>query len=259
MDREPFAQPEFREGIEADAVCGVCGTANPEGTLLCKTCGNNLRDQRLLRITADQMLDADAEGSSDYTFLAKALTVLGLLVVLWLGLNVNRISSFLTTPEEHFGKSSEVTNPQVFWEGDDREVYNELQRELSARFPSYSAAETARLESSPMVAFADGLYALYQPVVGGEQFVGAVMVRFQDELWYYTAQLSGNIEIRGMAAENQNVLNTAWNQGGLLYEGAYHALSGMATLGANGIISVSGKSDLNPTEYQSAAYRLGAL
>jgi len=63
MHKEPFKPPEYREGIEADAVCAQCGSANPEGTLICKTCGNNLRDQRMLRITADQLLDADTEGT----------------------------------------------------------------------------------------------------------------------------------------------------------------------------------------------------
>ena len=35
---------EAVEHLDADAVCEPCGNVNPEGTLLCKTCGNNLRD-----------------------------------------------------------------------------------------------------------------------------------------------------------------------------------------------------------------------
>ena len=61
MHKELFEHPDYHEGIEADAVCAQCGSANPEGTLICKTCGNNLRDQRLMRIAADQILDADVE------------------------------------------------------------------------------------------------------------------------------------------------------------------------------------------------------
>ena len=41
------------ERLDADAVCGSCGTVNPEDTLLCKSCGNNLRDQRQTRIAVD--------------------------------------------------------------------------------------------------------------------------------------------------------------------------------------------------------------
>ena len=52
MQVNPQDHHEHVEHLDADAVCEACDTVNPEGTLLCKTCGNNLRDQRARRMKA---------------------------------------------------------------------------------------------------------------------------------------------------------------------------------------------------------------
>ncbi len=259
MVREPFAHPEYREEIEADAVCAQCGTANPEGTLICKTCGNNLRDQRQMRITADQMLDAEVEGASGFSFLAKALTVLGLLLVLWLGLNVDRISSVLTSTGDLSQEAATNPNPILLWEGSDHEIYDDYYQQLLKRYPSYSDAESARLESGAMTGFSDGLYVLYERRGTTEQFVGAAMVWEENGTWYYTAQVNGGIQIRGKATLTDGVLYSQWDEAGMMYNGAFHALGGRAFLGVDRVITIMGQSDLGVTQYQSAAYRLGSL
>ena len=38
------------ERVDADAVCARCGAVNPEDSLLCKVCGNFLRDLRGRRL-----------------------------------------------------------------------------------------------------------------------------------------------------------------------------------------------------------------
>ncbi|MCX5757207.1 MAG: hypothetical protein NTU83_01615, partial [Candidatus Hydrogenedentes bacterium] len=60
MEEGPQPQVDI-ERIDADAVCEKCGTVNPEETLLCKTCGNNLRDQRLHRVQSEPSEEAVRE------------------------------------------------------------------------------------------------------------------------------------------------------------------------------------------------------
>lgn len=259
MAMEPFAPPQYREGIDADAVCGQCGTANPEGTLLCKTCGNNLRDQRLLRMAADQMLDAEAEGTGKPSILFAALPILGLLVLLWLGLNAGRISSMLTTAGESAEDYIAQTDPQAFWTGEGHETYDALQQSLDSRFPSFSDAEAVRLESTPSGTFTDGVYVLYERRGTTERFAGAAAVRFQDGTWYYVVQLNGQIQIRGKALETEQVLVSQWDQAGMLHGGSYYAAAGQAYLMPDGRINVSGTTDFDAAQYASAAYRWRAL
>lgn len=259
MVQEPFAPPQYREGIDADAVCGQCGTANPEGTLLCKTCGNNLRDQRLLRMTADQILDAETEGTGKSSFLLAALPILGLLLLLWFGLNAGRISSVLTTAGNTSQDYTLGTNPGVFWEGEGGEVYETLQQALTSRFPTIADAEAARLESSPSATFVDGVYVLYERRGTTERFAGAAAVRFQEGTWYYVAHLNGEVQVRGMAKETEQVLVSQWDQAGMLYGGAYYATAGQAYRMPDGTVNVSGSTDLDGVQHASAAYRLRAL
>lgn len=259
MVKEPFAQPEYKEGIEADAVCGQCGTTNPEGTLICKTCGNNLRDQRHLRLAADQMLDAEAEGASSSSFLAKALPILGLLIVLWLGLNAGRISSMLTTASDYGRDFEAASSSEEYWQGEDHELYDGLYQELLTAFPSFSDAEAARLESTVSSEFTDGVYALYEKTGTTQRFVGAAKLKFQDGAWHYVAQVNGDIQLRGRASQKEHMLSANWDEGGVMYNGAFYTVSGAALLNPDGVVSISGVTDLNATQYQSAAYRIPGL
>lgn len=260
MVQEPFAQPEYREGIDADAVCGQCGSVNPEGTLLCKTCGNNLRDQRLLRMTADQMLEAEVDGiPAKSSFLLKALPILGLLVVLWLGLNAGRIASMLVSVDDGSGGAMISTQPGSFWDGPDQEVYNALRSELMQRFPALSEAETARMEPTPVMTYNDGLYVLYVRQGGAERFAGAALARAQNGVCYYTAWINNSIEVRGKAPITENFMASQWDEAAMAQEGLYYAAAGVAVFQANGTINVSCQTDLDSLRYQATAYRMGSF
>ncbi|HOC68056.1 MAG TPA: zinc ribbon domain-containing protein [Candidatus Hydrogenedentes bacterium] len=259
MHKELFEHPDYHEGIEADAVCAQCGSANPEGTLICKTCGNNLRDQRLMRIAADQILDADVEGTVKVSFLAKAVALLGLLVVLWLGLNVDKIYTSLTKPRPLYDDASQGADAILFWEGDSRQMYDEYQGRLQKRFPSFSDAEAARLESEAMTSFNEGLYALYERHGSTEQFIGAGLAWMYNGEWHYVAQINTGIQVRGKATVTEQILHSQWGDAGMQDNGSFHALTGQASLGVDGVITISGRSDSALGKYQSAAYRLGSL
>ncbi len=260
MKHEDFAPPEYKEGLEADAVCGQCGNVNPEGTLICKTCGNNLRDQRMLRMTADQMLEEEAESANRSVFLIRALSVLGILVVLWLGINAGRIASVLTSADDA-GTAEEIiyTNPELFWTGPEGATYDAMRDELAAQFPSESDAESARMSVSPTQQITEGRYVVFQRLGTGMRFVGAAVVRADNEGWRYNAQLLDDIEIRGYASHDGQSLETQWDEAGVLYEGEYFAATGRAFPQAQGSISISGESNANNRRFSGLAYRYSGL
>jgi len=154
---------------------------------------------------------------------------------------------------------SSIADSMSFWEGDGHEVYDEYHGQLLRRFPSFSDAESARLESNAMTVFDDGLYALYERLGTTERFVGAAVAWQQDNEWHYVAQLNGEIQIRGKATVSDQILHSQWGQVGMNNNGAFQALTGQAFLGVDGVITISGRSDAAVTQYQSAAYRVGTL
>ncbi|MCP4643438.1 MAG: hypothetical protein GY851_23525 [bacterium] len=127
MDSEhPEMEQQF-DRVDADAVCEACGTVNPPGTLLCKVCGNNLRDQRLRRMTGDGIAEAAVERVHPRRALSALLAIMGLLTILWTALNVwnGNIDRWMT---EGFSaaQSREGEDPTVFWYGAKASVYDEL-------------------------------------------------------------------------------------------------------------------------------------
>lgn len=255
MKQQPFAPPEYKEGIEADAVCGQCGSVNPEGTLICKTCGNNLRDQRLLRMQADQMLGGEVEVTEKSPFLFRALTILGLLVLLWFGLNAGRIASLLTTAENESYSGAAALSPSLFWTGPQKDRYEGMLRELTHNFPDRAEADTAKLDSRATGAN-EGRYAVYEQIGTEVRFVGGAIIKIEDNIWYFAAIINDSIEIRGQALMANEMLWTKWDESGALYNNAYYALEGMAVLQADGGILVSGQSEHTVTRHQALLYRL---
>ncbi|MGI6137995.1 MAG: hypothetical protein ACOYI9_03085 [Candidatus Hydrogenedentales bacterium] len=258
MAMEPFEPLEYKEGIEADAVCSQCGSTNPEGTLLCKTCGNNLRDQRHLRLTADQMLNTEKELSSRSMLLTTALPVLGLLILLWLGLNAGRISSLLTTPD--YGRSQDFrVSAQSFWQGPESDNYDQMLQSLMSSFPSFSDAETVRMEPLSGRGWSDGVYALYERHGTQQRFVGAALLQTEGDAKYFVAQINNDVEMRGKLIVQEQALLADWNNGAFLYDGEYYPCYGSATFNADGTVHISGGSTYNSITHQSIAYRVSSF
>ncbi len=257
MKNDSFAPPEYKEGIEADAVCSQCGSINPEGTLICKTCGNNLRDQRLLRLTADQMMEAEGEIADKPTFLIRALTILALLIILYFGLNAGRIASFLTTAEEGGLESTIVTQPQLFWNDTETTRYQAMKSTLDAVYPSPAQAESARLNTMPLSQVEGGTYVLFERLGTGLRFAGAAVIKMEGNMWHFVAALTDGVEIRGKAVYDNRLFLTQWDQAGANFNEEFFAVTGVASLQEDGSITISGQYDANNLRYQAVAYRLG--
>ena len=83
------------EQIDADAVCQQCDRINDEGTLICKACGNNLRDQRNLRIAQGAGPELMKEGGSKFRLFTGLLVTLGILLAVYMVLNIGNIEQAL--------------------------------------------------------------------------------------------------------------------------------------------------------------------
>ncbi len=275
MEQDPF-QKEYRETIEADAVCNQCGTVNPEGTLICKKCGNNLRDQRQMRMAADHALSGGEAVSVAVTqsHLRGALTLLGLLLVLWMALNMGRISSMWTSvPTEN--TSGVRAHPYTFWQGADTAKYEALEARLDAAYPTENSAEGARLNFSG-VARMDGVFALFERPGTGLRFVGGAVVQMGNGKYHFVARLLDGTTLRGEAldvvpgaasggpAQTQPApgsvvpVSADWTQVGIRHKDQYYAGTGFAIPAEDGGVSIRAAADFIERNFQGLAYPMAS-
>jgi hypothetical protein len=260
MKNDPFAQ-EYKEAIDADAVCGGCGRVNPEGTLICKGCGNNLRDQRLLRLAADQILTGEEEEAKRRSWLTRTLTVLGILVVLYVGMNAGRIMG-LVLPGSVTDPAGEAANmppvhPAKFWESE-KAAFDSMAASLKSRYPAESDAETARL-NPPISPTPEGYFALFEKVGTTERFVGAAYAALEDTNVRFVAAFNDGTESRGLATlADASVVTVDWGMGGVQREGKYFAAAGSAVPQADGTYQIVARSEVVPRVIQAVAYPMGS-
>ena len=114
------------EQIDADAVCEQCGLVNDEGTLLCKVCGQNLRDQRARRLANAQGTEAFEDRISRVRLLTGLLVTLGLLSIVLVVLNIENIEASLVQRLS----SDTSSDTGGLWTGQSSAIYAALQREL---------------------------------------------------------------------------------------------------------------------------------
>ena len=262
MKDDPFAQ-EYKEAIDADAVCGQCGRVNPEGTLICKGCGNNLRDQRLLRMAADQLLTGEEESAKRRSMLKGGLTVLGILVVIWCAMNAGRIMGFVVpgsvTDAMGASASGAPIRPGALWEAQEDSAFAPMADSLRQRYPSEGDADTARLNPPTSNPTPDGYFALFEKVGTTERFVGAAYAVQEGAELRYVAAFNDGTEVRGKATVGENTaLNTDWHMGGVQREGKYFAGAGAALPQSDGTFQIVARTEEVPRVLQAIAYPLGS-
>ncbi len=260
MKDDPFAH-EYKEAIDADAVCGGCGRVNPEGTLICKGCGNNLRDQRLLRLAADQKLTGEEEATKRRSRLGSVLTVVGILVVIWIGMNAGRIMGFSApgsaTDSTGGAATTGPVHPAKFW-ASEKAGYDALAAELKGQFPTESEAETARL-NPPSNPAPNGYFALFEKVGTNERFVGAAHALLEDTKVRFVAAFTDGSEARGMAAlADSSEISVDWDMSGVKRAGKCFAGAGSAAPQPDGSYQIVARSEAVSRAIQAVAYPMGA-
>ncbi len=193
-DLRPGQHFDF-EQIDADAVCEQCGTVNPEATLICKICGNNLRDQRLRRIAAQPAGAPQTPGVSRFRLFTTLLTTLGVLVVVAAALNVDSIAQWVVgSGNEESSRLGDV------WSGADAEIYNELDRQLTEN-PITRAEEQEAIANPVIDTVYDGRYILMRPnAFSGTETIGEAILQRRAERVYFVAKINfREMQVRGFA------------------------------------------------------------
>lgn len=251
MDHDAYDIDAPLERLDADAVCAECGSVNPEGTLMCKQCGNNLRDQRARRVAAGHAVE-EVPGEGRRGWLRGALTVLGILVVIWTALNAGRIEGWLVNAQD-------VTGAARFWEGPNASVYEELLREMESYPLSKAEMDAAQTAPAPGDTFA-GRYALVRrgqsTFMNQSGIVGQAIVREEDNQIYFVAQFrDSEVEVRGTARFERSGVPVARETAGVKMGNGYVVASGIARKLEDGGFEIFGQSADEAAGQEVLAYR----
>lgn len=195
MNTDNSGSQTHPETLDADAVCAQCNTVNAEGTLLCKVCGNNLRDQRMIRLTADQAMDLELSGRRRKTWASGLLFVLAIGVIVATLVNQDRIVAWLVNSED-----SNPSEMDVYWSGDYDDYFERLADDLRNKGLTAESA-VALLNSGAAAADTQiGTYALFT----GDEFVGSASVAQDGDDIFFVALLENGNEVRGRAEPQGN-------------------------------------------------------
>lgn len=194
------------EQIDADAVCEQCGNVNEEDTLICKTCGNNLRDQRNSRIARNEQPDVP-EGVSTIRLFTGVLTTVGILLILLAAYSVQSIESWLVDLQGM--EDAEASTD--FWSESQGLVYEKLEREMD-EYPSTRSQLQAAIENPVMDDSYNGRYAV---TIENRVVAEANLSRRGNKIYFVVVPLREDLSIRGYAVleggsdERPTVRNTA--------------------------------------------------
>lgn len=236
------------ESLGADAVCAQCGTVNAEGVFICRTCGNNLRDQRAIRLQAEhQLLEHGEESDGGGVGLRGALTVAGLVIILVTMFNVEAISAWLV----------DIQNPRVdplatLWSGGDASAFDQMLEPLRLVPPTMDRLLAAQdLYSEGGVAA--GQYAVFHDGLA----VGSAAVALEGDLLRFAAILDGGAEVRGQGRLLPGArLQVPWDNAGVQVGSQRYSAAGAAVQQENGAIECYGRSDLDDNHYVFYLHRL---
>jgi len=239
------------ERLDADAVCEQCGTVNPEETLICKTCGNNLRDQRARRALLDQVAEGVDLGPTGGVWIGRLAIVFGILVLFWVAINFDRIYDFMVSAQ-----TTTLGNARVFWSGAKGQVFDQMAAELKANPVTPQEASQALSQPTPTDKY-DGRYVLVPRGQAQRTPIGQAIVRTEGSTVRFVAELTGvRAEIRGEASPEGQARLTARDTAGVYVKGEYYGVTGFAQILDTGGFECLGLRDLNDQTYSAVAYRV---
>ena len=233
--------------LDADAVCAQCSTVNAEGTLLCKVCGNNLRDQRNRRMQADQAMDLEHTGHRRRALSSGILFVLAIGLIVATLVNQELIVEWLIDVQ-----SPSEPSLEVLWAGDFDVYFQPMLDEIDAAGLNAESAATA-LADSPKYPELPGLYVLFE----GETYLGVANVRMEGQEVYFAARLVNDDEIRGVGrSEVDHIIVTPDSAALRRRRGPMLSFTGAATPKGDGMVECRG--DNGVTRLNVKAYRVPA-
>ena len=245
MNSDNFGGHPRPEALDADAVCAQCSTVNAEGTLLCKVCGNNLRDQRMIRLAADQAMDLEQSGRRRRSWISGIMFLLAIGLIVSTLMNQDMIVEWLVSSGE-----TAQANTEALWSGDYDSYFSELLAELSARQVTEESARAALALEAPASELLDGTYALFVDDV----FAGSAQVSVYEDIIYFVAVLDSGDEVRGIAGAQGNYYASLPESAAVRDRGRIGEVRGVAMPRGNGVLECIG--DANNEQVNFVAYQL---
>lgn len=244
------------ERVDADAVCARCGAVNPEDTLLCKVCGNNLRDQRVRRMAVEHAVEAPVDTGERHRWFSAVLAAVGLLVVLWVAVNADNIAR---------GLVGAIVEDQRFtlglWSGEKGEQLDELARALEAAAPSLEQQMMA-IRDPLVIGDLDGVYVLARDMSeGGVRPAGVGIVRVEGDEYHFVGRTEF-LEVRGTGRVNDSgYFVVDWGFAGYREGAMEHEARGAAELLAEGgaacygeALPIAGPGSLDGAQAESVTF-----
>lgn len=216
--------------LDADAVCAQCNTVNTEGTLLCKVCGNNLRDQRNRRLQADQAMDLEHTGRQRRKWLSGVFFVLALGLIISTLINQELIVDWLINVQ-----SPSEQSMQLLWTGDYDEYFQPMFEEIRDAALTPESADQARQNVQPAPSL-EGVYALFS----GDVYLGSASFRIEGDDAYFAARLEDGREVRGLARIEANNYIAVPEYSGIDGRRGVTPISGVAIPQGNGTVECMG-------------------
>lgn len=238
--------------IEADAVCAQCGTVNPEGTLLCKACGTNLREQRERRLVDAQLAEAAALAPKRTGVVSKVLTVFGFLLVLWVAVNISTIEGFLERaqlPSQSMG--------HLFWTGPTAGGYDALQRALEANpvTDEEIVLATSEPDKSGILSGKFVVFGVDQDLTSSP--MGYALVRqVSNEKLEFSADFGRNMDARGDIWIETGGRPAARESAAVRIGGEYHVAFGFAGADEEGGWTCVVGTDKDETYVEAKVYHI---
>ncbi len=237
--------------FEADAVCVECGTVNPENTLLCKGCGNNLRDQREKRMAAAQAEGGRKEKPEGSGWLSKALVLLGILIVIWTTINISTVEEILIEAQGP-GESP----AHLFWTGEINSKYEELLRQLRMAPLTLEDIDRATNEDFGKGRFHGRYLIAREDESGGFRLLGQGIAVQDGDRMTFAAVLRTGAEIRGTAWVEGAGEPVARESAGVKLDNTYYVATGFLDPEGGGRFQCYGWTDQNEDSYRAVAFRV---
>lgn len=248
-DQELGQYETHADDLDADVVCQECELVNAPGTLICRQCGNNLRDQRVRRLAAMHEGDLEDKSERRSRLLSGLLSVFGLLAILYVSLNVGNIEKWMVGVQTE----GDRTDPG-YWTGEQGAVFDAMVQDLQATPPTKEQMDAAQSNPPAFTDF-EGRYLVTLPTNTEERVIGVASVRKQDGNLYYCAILDDGSQIRGIATED-NASRISTTDGVLNRQGQRTAGVGFAQRTEQGKLTIVGAGDETDDQFRAVAYRL---
>lgn len=243
QEHEAERHPHHHD-IDADAVCGQCGLVNEEGVLYCHKCGNNLRDQRHLRLEAEELLMHQGEMPQHRRWFLGCLGTIGLIIILFAGLRADRIAEWMLEVQD-----STPDTTRLLWTGMHAERYATLLNKLDAEIIRHDSLDDISYQAATDFP-EQGILLLTTE----NEVVGVAAVERYNEMLLFAARLYSGEEIRGRAAIRGEWLVVDYTGGGVRIRRHYYPAAGAAILQPAGYFECFGQRDGSDTTYVFMAY-----